>query len=485
MSKNGLNDGVGQTNFKIGWQLTWPFFLGAILFFFWTKGHPFFWDTVLLASKHAHFYYENSFPSLLLPLEIDAGHPPFFGLYLALWWLIFSKSLWVSHLAMLPIILGIVWQVYRLCRFAFPDSSMICWAMLLLITDATLLAQCSMVSPDVVLVFATLLGINSILYGQNHYLILATILLALTSIRGLFALPALYLLHLLYFYFRTSRIGWRDLWQSAFLFIPVTMVVLAYYTFHYWGTGWWISTPNEGWSAHRDLTSFSGVLRNAGILFWRLIDFGRLGFWLVLPFLLGTMLGAFLKKDLRMKVLVLIPFLLLFFLAPSLLLIQNPIGHRYLMPVMLGFALLVVYTIEQKKGWKKIKKGLLWTLLIFQLSGHFWIYPEGIAQGWDASLAHVPYFDLRQKMIDYLEEENIPLENIGTEFPNNVALSLVDLGPSKQAFANKQFSDQSYMFYSTVFNDFSDEEIARLQKDWIKVKEFQKNRIKVILYRKP
>ncbi|MEM9822559.1 MAG: hypothetical protein AAF985_15870 [Bacteroidota bacterium] len=485
MSNFSLDDGMGPNKWKMALQHCWPFLLGGFVFFFWTMDHPFFWDTVLLASKQAHFYYDHSFQHLLLPLAIDAGHPPFFGLYLALWWSLFSKTLWISHLAMLPILLGIIWQVYRLCRFIFTDSKSLFWGMLLMLTDATLLAQCSMVSPDLILIFAALLGINSIWYGQKQYLVLATIALSLSSIRGLFTLPALFVWSLLFSYTQTSRLTVLEIGKSVLPFIPVTLVVVLYYTFHFWETGWWISTPNEGWSAHRELTSFSGFVRNIGILAWRLIDFGRIGFWLVLPFLAGLILRRLWQGESKMRLLLALPLLLLCFQAPSLLLIQNPIAHRYLMPVLLCFTLLIVYAIHQKKAWEKWKKGLLWGLLLVQLSGHFWIYPEGVAQGWDASLAHVPYFELRQKMIDYLEEEGIPLESVGTEFPNNVALTYVDLSPSVAAFASKNFAEQTYLFYSNVFNDFSDEELKMLREDWEQVVEFEQNRIKVSLHRKP
>ena len=152
---------------KEGLNICWPFLVVGFLFFWWSKDHPFFWDTVLLGSKIAHFYYDNQFQSLILPLQLDAGHPPFFGAYIAMWWTCLGKSLWVSHLAMLPITLGIIWQVYRLCRYFFDHHVEIRWAMLILLTDATLLAQCSLVSPDVVLVFASLWAVNSVLYRQS------------------------------------------------------------------------------------------------------------------------------------------------------------------------------------------------------------------------------------------------------------------------------------------------------------------------------
>ena len=78
--------------------------------------HFFFWDTIQLASIPAHFYYENNFSKLFLPMQNDTGHVPIFGAYLALIWTIFSKSLFISHIAMLPFIYGVIWQAYTLIK---------------------------------------------------------------------------------------------------------------------------------------------------------------------------------------------------------------------------------------------------------------------------------------------------------------------------------------------------------------------------------
>jgi hypothetical protein len=90
------------------------YFLFAILFIltYFNKEHFLFWDTVQLAGKHGLFFYENNFLSFVLPNEIDSGHIPFFGFYLAIIWKIFGKSLVVSHFAMLPFMLALAYYFY-------------------------------------------------------------------------------------------------------------------------------------------------------------------------------------------------------------------------------------------------------------------------------------------------------------------------------------------------------------------------------------
>ena len=88
-----------------------PFFLFFLILTLLVSGNFFFWDTVQLSSKQAHFYYTNGYKDLLLPNSIDSGHPPIMGMALAFLWKIFSKSLIVSHLFIFPFLIGIVIQM--------------------------------------------------------------------------------------------------------------------------------------------------------------------------------------------------------------------------------------------------------------------------------------------------------------------------------------------------------------------------------------
>ncbi|MEK7253678.1 MAG: hypothetical protein AAB316_02970, partial [Bacteroidota bacterium] len=100
-----------KTSFRI---LPFFFYFTALLATYLVRNHPFFWDTIQLASKHAHFFYDTDFQSLILPENIDSGHPPAFGMYLALVWKIFGKTLTVSHFAMLPFLWGIVFFILKI-----------------------------------------------------------------------------------------------------------------------------------------------------------------------------------------------------------------------------------------------------------------------------------------------------------------------------------------------------------------------------------
>lgn len=169
-------------------------FVGFYFILTWlVSGNVFFWDTVQLGSKHGLFFYETNFSSILLPDDIDSGHIPTFGMYLAAMWNVFGKTLLVSHFAMLPFLIGIVFQTFILLR-RFISEKYIYLALILFLADSTLLSQSVLMSPDVILVFFFLLSLNSVLNNKKTYLSLAVFGLFLISMRGMMVAFAMLIL---------------------------------------------------------------------------------------------------------------------------------------------------------------------------------------------------------------------------------------------------------------------------------------------------
>ena len=156
------------------------------------RDNVFFWDTIQLGSHQAHWYYENEFSTFILPEIIDSGHPPFFGMYLAVWWIIFGKNLMISHLAMLPFLLGMVLYLKRIGIY-YGNRSSAFFLLCLFFADPVIASQSLLISPDVVLMFFFLMGLWSLLYNKRKILIIATIGLAMISMRGMMVVVMLYL----------------------------------------------------------------------------------------------------------------------------------------------------------------------------------------------------------------------------------------------------------------------------------------------------
>ena len=175
--------------------LTLPIFALVTWVTWAVRDHFFFWDTVQLASQHAQFFFENNFSTFLLPDEMDSGHPPTFGFYLAIVWKIMGKSLENSHLGMLPFLFGIIWQAWRVGEKVLGDG----WAylfLLLLMVNPVVASQCVLVSPDVVLIFFFLLALNAIFREKIFFLSFALLGLAAISMRGMMVVAALFLFQL-------------------------------------------------------------------------------------------------------------------------------------------------------------------------------------------------------------------------------------------------------------------------------------------------
>ena len=118
------------------------------------------------------------------------------------------------------------------------------------------------------------------------------------------------------------------------------------------------------------------------------------------------------------------------------------------------------------------------------MTGNLWVYPKHIAQGWDATLAHVPYYELRNQMIQYIKKEGIPIHEVGTVFPNIGPFEIYDLQGQTTGFVKKDLAKNKYFFYSVVYNDVSDEELQELARNWTVLKEYKTGNICVILYKK-
>ena len=74
---------------------------------------------------------------------------------------------------------------------------------------------------------------------------------------------------------------------------------------------------------------------------------------------------------------------------------------------------------------------------------------------------------------------------IGTDFPNVATLEDIDLNNNTCHFPEKDLATQPYIFYSNIFNNFTDSELKELKTKWEVIKEYKKMQVKVILYKNP
>ena len=471
-----------------GWVAA-PFLLGYSLLAAAALHHFFFWDTVQLASLHGQWYWENGFRHLLLPDAIDSGHPPLFGLYVAAGWRVLGRSLATSHLLMLPLLWTIVWQTYRLVRH-YVDPRYVMPAMALLLADPTLLAQATLVSPDLALMAFFLWALNAARRGERVALALALAGLALISTRGMMTCVVVFAYHVFCSRQARSRPPGPAHRYSVFRFLWPYLVgaapAVAFLIFHLAAKGWVGYHAGSPWAPSFERVGWAGVARNVGLVGWRLLDFGRVFVWgvaaalLIRPGRRPAFPRLVLSRPARELLLLLAAVGVL--LTPTLVAYRYLTGHRYLLPHYYTFALLVTWGLFGTRlparwrwgGWAVALGGLL--------TGHLWVYPDRIAQGWDATLAHWGYYQVRRELLHEVRARNIDPAEVGSDFPNLATFQSIDLAGGDTAFAEKDLARQRYVFYTNVYNGFSDAELDTLQSRWVILHEARRGSVYGRLY---
>jgi hypothetical protein len=460
-------------------------YLIAFFLVFLNKGNGLFWDTIQLASGHGNFYYSNNFSHLLLPVELDSGHIPAFGVYIALVWKIFGRSIEISHLAMLPFVLGIVFQLTILCK-RFISENYIGISVLLIFLDASLMSQITLVSPDVPLMFFFLLALNSILKNNPKLIITSIFLLFLTSMRGMMLSVCLVLLDVY------VNFGYKNLMtiekikvlsKRSLLYLPSLLLFTSFSLYHYHVKGWIGYHEDSPWADCFERVDFKGFLINIGLLGWRILDFGRVGVWVVFIYLIIKFKSQILKD--KKKYTLFFLFIILLFLLPlNMLWAKGLLMHRYLMPIYILFSLLTASILFSDYVPKKLKNAFIVIWLLIALTGNLWIYPPKISKGWDATLAHLPYYKLRSKVIKYLETNRINFKDVDTFFPNYYSLEDIDLNNDKRSFDNYTIENGSkYILYSNIFN-VDDDVYDYMMTHYTSVKEFKKNGVFFMVLKK-
>jgi hypothetical protein len=470
---------------KSNWEFTTFSFLILILILL-CSGNIFFWDTVQLGSKHAHFFYENNLKLNFLPNQIDSGHIPAFGYFLAVLWTVFGKTLLVSHLYIFPFAAGIIWQLNQILSQYISKKHMF-WALLLLMADTTLLSQISLVSPDIPLLFLFLLAINSILKNNRVILSIAIASLFLISMRGMILSVPLFLFDT----YLNTRFSKNDIKKFTFQFVknglyylPAVLIFIAFNYLHYKQKGWFGYHEDSPWAIFFERVDLNGAIKNFLILGWRILDFGRVFLWIALIITLLIIRKKEKVWDKNSKKIIVLFLLIIIFLSISPILYVDLKGHRYFMPIYISFSFVVCYFIFEKVKKQVIQKTIYALALVGLISGSFWVYPKHISQGWDSTLAHLPYYSLRKKMVSYIEQNNIPYNTVGADFPDSYEDRHLTLSNKKWLFPEKDLAKHTYILYANVCNEFSDQELLELQTSWEVIKTEKLLTVEMILYKK-
>lgn len=450
--------------------------LGVCIFFL-SNNNGMFWDNVLFASKMGNHLFENSIFNWNIPIEFDPGHPPFLGFLLAISWKILGHKLWVSHLLMLPFIIGVFYQLYKFTTYFIEEKKYQILAFLLIIVDPTLATQFVLVNPEVIIVFFFFLALNGLLFNQKKLKFIAIFFLSIISFRSMMLLGGFVLFDIINTLF-IKKERWKSILNIKFIlfYVLASLPGIVFVIWRLVTKGWLQTHPDSPWASLWQVATPKIFIKNLLTLIHRYFDFGRV---FILLFLVISLFiyGKKILKSTKNKQLLVISIASVIFIIIAVLFSTNAFGHRYFIVSFCSINLLTFCIIKEYYSKKKLIYSLLFIGLI---SGNLWIYPKTISQGWDATLAHVPYHSLRINAIKYLDKEEINISEVASFFPNYTILDFIDFSGDKRSFA-KFTGKNKFVFYSTVYN-LSDENYNTLETNYRILKEFSNYNITITIY---
>jgi hypothetical protein len=432
---------------------------------------PFFWDGTFFSFTALEFY-SKGFHGFIAPLDGDSGGFPLFPGLMALAWKFFGKSIFISHLVILPFLFGIANEYLKLGR-RFLSEKMLLFLALLLMVEPVFLTQSLLMGYDILLVFFFLLSLNYLLDKKEVKFSLILILLCAASIRGITL--AFSLLVIDYF---LSGISFRSLKK----YIPAVSALIFWTIYHYSVTGWYLISPLRE-DTHESLLPPTMIIRQLLFIGWKLADFGRIILWLFLIFMIIRHKQNYVDHSRELLIVFFSPLIIsVSFMAP----LGNPIGHKYFIVIFLMLNIAVCYFLQYVTTTQRNIIAVALTLAM--ISGNFWIYPERFGNGWDSSLKVLPYFKLRSEMDQYVVDNNIDPHKIGTQYPLIADKKYSELSDISFAYTNVwagPINDFEYFLQSNVINTDIPEQVEKVKSEWAVLKHLKRGQINLTLYKNP
>ncbi|MBV1924102.1 MAG: hypothetical protein KUG68_08750 [Flavobacteriaceae bacterium] len=443
---------------------------------------PFFWDAISKSSR-ADWIYTHQFSSLIVPTDINSGHPPLWITGIALFWTFLGKSIWAARLLLLLVNFGVFYQIFLLAKNSFKGRYSI-FLVLLVLLEPTLIAQSTILNNDMLLLFFVLLGINSLFKNKHWLYALALTGMLLTNLRGIYCSLALIIIHV--WLYKAHLLDYNKKMLKSYLIS--FLVLLGFILYQYSELGWFLISKNEGYSEHRKVTELARMAKNSAAIVKNLLEYGRLIVWIPLVFLAYQFLNKKyfqIEKQSSRLLISLIVFCVVFFLG--FVPFSNPMGPRYLLICFILANILFINLMYLLVKSIRLKRMYFAIIIIAFITGHFWIYPATIAQGWDCSLAYLNYFEQEKKMLEFIDNQKISRSSVGTNTTINTRWlsTLKDELKEEAKFETLSLNKNEFVLFSNIENITSDEDIVELRTNWVEIKSYSQLGVFITLYKNP
>ncbi len=450
-----------------------------IVLFSLTINVPFFWDAVS-KSIRATWLYDHNFSQLVVPTELNSGHPPLWESLLALSWKIGGRTIEASRVLLLIFNIGAFWQLIRFIK-SNKTEKVPFWAIILVLIEPTLLAQTTIINNDMMLLFFTLLGLNSIYKNQKIFFAFALTGVLFSNLRGVSVFTSLLVIDFLFYWFKLKEKNQRFLWVS-YVF-PIVIFGL-FLTYQQSVLGWFLKAPGN---SHREIAGLGQIFKNIAAIGKSVLESGRI--FMFLPLVILTIRLLKVKKWNHIQVenkRLVVSFSVFFIVFSGLFIIMtNPLGPRYYMICYLIATILflnLTFDLIRNIRWKKLTMSIV---AVGFLTGHLWIWPAAIAQAWDSTFAYLNYFPLKNKMELFVSENRLSKTEIGTNLNLNIP-EYVDLKePVTVKYSKLDLSQNKYVIFSNIENSTSEEDIHTLRNNWKLIKSYKQLGVFVNLYQNP
>lgn len=445
---------------------------------------PFFWDTVAGLSRPAHYLYEHGLFHFNYPSYFVA-EPPLSHFYIASSWLMFGKSLTTTHLSLALIGVLVIIQTY-LFASEIKDVRYPLLLGLIFLIEPTFTTQLSIVSTDIFLLLGGLLALRGTYNHKSDLIVLGSLILVLTSLRGFATCAGIGLFYYLSNCLKEKKFDITkillELKKAIIPFLPALMLFAAFLVFRKIEYGAFFVPEDYPWKEHRQLVGPMFLIHNIISMGWIFLDYGKFIIWFLLFFITYKKWQAKEIKEMIRNPLFLLFISITLTMAMVTLPFSNPFSHRYF---MLSFMLLSAYVVTETWKIMSNRSMTILTALVILLfaTGHLWVYPEKKSQAWDASFAHLPYYNMEKEMTQYLKENNISTKEVGVFFPMDSDKELYCLDSKKERYAKFDSDNPTpYLVYSNVFN-LDSPTIDNINHDWIVVHNIERKGIFLRIYK--
>ena len=480
------------------------FALSLVITFFF-RDDIFMWDNITTASATSSFLYYHGWHIFSMGNFLDCGHPPTMSLYYALCWKILGRHLFVSHFAQMPFLWLLLQQLFFIAEKIFTDAKkylFLFFSFLLLLADTTFLSQAGQVGFEIPLAAIWLWAVNllwkryfddySKMNSRYFLFCICLIVMPLLQLRGIPLTISLFVAEV-FFQHKMLRWSWKKYFQILLPYLFSAIIFLSWLCLHFAQVGYLFSDPKSSWGPENvGIASWHRVIYNFQIVCLRWTDNGRILLCIALLILAVWYFNKFKKANNFQSFIFCVWIAAVIILSLNFILMTKPICHRYLLPPIILMPFLLVFFISQLNFIKTFfaKSFLIFLFVAMAISGNYFLYYQRYSIGWDSTLAHLPYKNLRQAAVVFANKNNIPSEKCGSRFPITAADSLVYLQQISNAKFQCSVIDESnlenfeYVLYSNVCTSFTDEQKNILQEKYTAIKQWQEGKVVFIFYKK-